>query len=149
VRRVYSKDTDETDIRFYSSYSLVVDAFYAFRTRNCTVSGDDRPCAEIFWSGQWELLDNSNSADCRGAQGGARCQAEEFTEVYSEQEADPHPNLSGASQNNRIDWRNTQVRTDSAVWIPWTVGSTQAAFNTYATCAINNYYRFYARESNC
>lgn len=99
---------------WYGQYSLTTGNFLDVRTRNCTISGDDRQCAEVWWSGQWQLLTNDNSADCRGAAGNPRCYA-----GYSQQSS-PHPDITGSAGNNRIDWKDTMLRVDQsggAVWI--------------------------------
>ncbi|GIU98109.1 MAG: hypothetical protein KatS3mg013_1912 [Actinomycetota bacterium] len=136
---------------WYGRYGLTNGNRLDVRTRNCTISGDDRQCAEVWWSNQWQLLTDDNNADCRGAAGNPRCYAEEMTEIYSQQSS-PHPDITGSSGNNRIDWKDTMLRVDQtggAVWISWTKPSTKSTQTAYDTCPINNYYRWYALKGSC
>lgn len=147
---VYTFETGTSTWAFAPGYGLTIGSYYPFRTRNCTVSGDDRQCAEIYWAGQWQLLRNSNAADCRTTSGDAICKVEEFTEIFSDQSADPHPDLSSAAQGNRVDWRSTQLRTDNpAIWVLWTHSSTSSFVTPYLRCLINAYYRFYVVKGPC
>jgi hypothetical protein len=146
---VYTYETGSNSWAFAPQYPLAMGSFYAFRTRNCTISGDDRQCGEIFWAGQWQLLRNSNAADCRNPSGTAVCGNEEYTEIYSDQAADPHPDLSGASAGNRIDWRNTELRTNGAVWVQWTHASALHERAPYSACSVHAYYQFYVVKGAC
>jgi hypothetical protein len=52
---------------WFGQYNLPTGGnFVDVRTRNCTISGDDRQCADIWWSNQWQLLTES---DCDGGTG--------------------------------------------------------------------------------
>jgi hypothetical protein len=131
------------------NHPLTDGSSYAFRSVNCTVGGDDRQCVDIWWAGSWERLDNDDGADCRWDTGNAVCAVEEFTEIYTE--GNGHPDITSASGNNRIDFYDTELRTDSATWTQWTQDSTASGpYDTgYRTCAINHYYRFYAKRGTC
>lgn len=145
-RKVYTYN----DGQYYhpANHPLTDGSFYSFRSVNCTVGGDDRQCVDIWWGGQWERLDNDASADCRGAAGGARCRMEEYTEVYTE--GNGHPDLTGAPAGNRIDFRDTELRTDAGNWISWTRPSTKGGpYDVYETCGINDFYRFYSKKPGC
>lgn len=146
---VYSYDTEEGTWGFPGGYNLTTGSYYAFRTRNCTVNNDDRQCGELFWSGQWQLIRNSDPGDCRKPDGAAMCAVEEFTEVFSEDTNTPHPNLTGTSGGNVIDWRNTELRTDAGSWVTWTAPSEKGTQTAYDTCPIKAYYRFYAIKGSC
>jgi len=69
-QEVYTFDTEEGTWQWHTQYNLVTGYYEAFRTRNCTDGGgDDKQCAEIYWSGTWQLLRYSNPADCRDLSG--------------------------------------------------------------------------------
>lgn len=147
---VYSYDTEEGGVWRFPGYPpLTVGSFYAFRTRNCTINNDDKQCAEVYWSGAWNLVDYSNAADCRNAQGTAICAAEEFTEIYSDHTGSLHPDLTPGSGDNRVDWRSTRLRTNAGSWVSWTASSSKGNVSPYDTCLINAYYRFYVLKGTC
>jgi hypothetical protein len=103
---------------------------------------------DIWWAGHWERLDNDNGADCRNTAGTAICAVEQFTEIYTK--GNGHPDLTGTS-SNRVDWRESELRTDDASWIDWTRPSIKGGpFDVgYRTCGINDYYRFFIVKGSC
>jgi len=74
---------------------------------------------------------------------------EEFTEISSNETSDPHPDLTIPGHGNRIDWRETQLRTDNFQWVTWTASSTQGTQTAYDTCLIDAYYTFFAKKGAC
>jgi hypothetical protein len=146
-REVYTFASSDGLWHWYS-YTLDDQSFYSFRTRGCTVGGESSQCAEIYWSGSWQMIDYDTPADCRGGAGNARCAVEEYTEIASEQSGSTHPDLTGNS-TNRVDWKDTKLRLDNHNWIQWTRSSTQGTTTAYDTCLISSYYRFYAIKGSC
>ena len=147
IREVYTFASSD-GLWVWHSYTLDDQTFYSFRTRRCTVSGQTSQCAEIYWSGQWQMVDYDTPAECRGGAGNARCALEEFTEIASEQSGSAHPDLTGMP-SNRIDWKDTELRLDNQNWIQWTRPSSQGTPTAYDTCLITSYYRFYALKGVC
>lgn len=144
---VYGYDTEEHSWNFAKQYDLTFGHYYAFRTRGCTLGGDDRQCGELYWNGLWELIRNSDTADCRPASTPI-CHVEEYTEIFSNQTSSPHPNLTTNQGDGKIHWRNTEVRKDiggSAQWVAWNSTFSDDWYNItpYDTCGEYRYFQFY------
>jgi hypothetical protein len=143
-RNVYTYRSSQGNWVFYPGYNLNGGSYYPFRSYYCNAgtSGRDE-CAEIYWSGQWQLLDYDDHT-CR-LNGNNNCEVEEFVEVHTG-DNQAHPDIDG---DNAIEMVNTTLLNNAGNWNSWTANSSQGQGPAYDTCHEQNYYRFYAKKNTC
>jgi hypothetical protein len=139
-----------SETNFCWSYFLAQGSYYVFRVRQYGGMSAADVVREIFYNGQWNILDHAYFMKCWNGDNTNNCQIEPQSEIYDASKN--YFNLNAPVDGEGTNFSDVQLRNAPNSWVVFSSavdGASTPPNVSYSTCYTNFFYNYRTPRGAC